>query len=314
MRVEHRTTKRAHTDLTTGGSDYVAECEALGLHYAPQPYRLYSVRNHDAWREVHGLISAAWQGRACTQHLEGVAQLSISAQKVPRLAEINAALYRYNGIRATPVVGLLPALEFFDALLEGRFPSTISVRGLEHIEFTPAPDLAHDALGHFGLLLDPAFTRYLRLLGFAAQQIVHTASNSATPQLRELRLLSGFQALARLTWFTVEVGLIREAAGVRAYGGALLSSRADLIQALEGNGVEQCPFTLSGVVEQAYDYTALQRILFVTSGFAELHSAALELITRVVSDDLPPPEGTPALSGAELRSLHERSSRLRPAA
>jgi phenylalanine-4-hydroxylase len=82
--------------------------------------------------------------------------------------------------------------------------------------------------------------------------------------------------MARLFWFTVEFGLIREAGAVKVYGSGLISSHADAANAL-GPDCERRPFLLEQVLDQPFRIDELQPVLFVVDGFEQLFEAVERL-------------------------------------
>ena len=83
--------------------------------------------------------------------------------------------------------------------------------------------------------------------------------------------------MARLFWFTVEFGLIRERGDVRIYGSGLISSHGDAAHAL-GPAVERRPFSLQAVIDQPFEIDRFQDVLFVVEHFDQLFEA-VELLT-----------------------------------
>ena len=94
-----------------------------------------------------------------------------------------------------PVGGFLPAKEFFASLSRRRFPTTVTIRSRDSIDYVPEPDIFHDVFGHVPLHSDPPFADFLQRFGEAATM-------ARTPEEVEM--------MARLFWFTIEFGLINE--------------------------------------------------------------------------------------------------------
>jgi phenylalanine-4-hydroxylase len=156
------------------------------------------------------------------------------------------------------VSGFLEARHFFESLSRRRFPTTVTIRAAESLEYTPAPDIFHDVFGHVPLHADPVFADWLRRFG----------ARAARAEGAEL------DRLARLFWFTVEFGLIRENGEVRIYGSGLISSVAEARHAL-GSECERRPFDLEQVMNTSFEIDKLQPVLYVLDDFEQL-SRALE--------------------------------------
>lgn len=227
-------------DMTTGRSAHVEAAQRRGRVFVRQPYGLYSPANRGAWEQLFTRMAPRWQQYASHHFLEGLQRLQLSATEIPRLAEINRLLSRATGFRARGVIGYVAPLVFLQSVGERRFPTTITVRGLEALDFSPEPDLFHDAAGHFPLLVDPAFAQVL--VGSWRCALAAAEVAAALPELtRAAALRSMVRAIARVFWFTVETGLVREGGATKAYGASLLTSYGEIQHALTSSVVEHSP-------------------------------------------------------------------------
>src|SRR2546429_6209708 len=78
--------------LTTGHAPFVEEARSRGDLYISQPYDLYSKENHDTWRRLYERIRPRWERYANDHFLHGIKALSLPADRVPRLDDINRRL------------------------------------------------------------------------------------------------------------------------------------------------------------------------------------------------------------------------------
>ena len=191
-------------------------------------------------------------GRAGAAYLRGVHTLGMTAERIPALADLSAALERTGGWKVARIPGLLHERDFFTLLSRRLFPSTDYIRGSSELDYTPAPDLFHDIFGHMPMLTEPAFADFYQLFGQAAL--------SAEGVDR--------QSLERLHWFAVEFGLIRDPDEIRIFGAGVLSSKDEVLHALEH--AEQRPFSIDAVIGQDYEVWHLQPVLFVLESFDQL--------------------------------------------
>jgi len=176
---------------------------------------------------------------------------------VPKLDDINARLKPLTGWQAAAVPGYLPARDFFEALSQRRFPTTITVRPLKQIDYLPEPDIFHDVFGHVPLHSNPVFADFLQHYGRVALQA------HGEQELTEL---------ARIFWFSVEFGLIREEGQVKLFGSGLMSSAGEGPHALSDE-VEKRDFDLHSVVNQSFEIDHFQPLLFVIDSFEQLYEA-----------------------------------------
>src|SRR5204863_3214214 len=132
--------------------------------------------------------------------------------RVPDLADVNRRLSPRTGWQAFGVSGFIPATQFFHCLSRRMFPTTLVVRPRAQLDYLPEPDIFHDVFGHVPLHSHPVFADFLQEFGALA------AASRTEAETTEM---------ARLFWFTVEFGLIRERGQTRIYGSGLISSHGD---------------------------------------------------------------------------------------
>jgi phenylalanine-4-hydroxylase len=166
------------------------------------------------------------------------------------------------------VPGYLPAKAFFACLARRDFPTTIAIRPKDRIDYLPEPDIFHDIFGHVPLHADPIFADFLQTYGKAAMHCEDAHH---------------VERLARLFWFTVEFGLIRERGKIRLYGSGLISSLGESEHALKSVDVDRRPFELERVCDTAFEIDHYQPILYVLDSFEQLRDAMNEYAERVLS-------------------------------
>src|SRR5262249_5528608 len=86
---------------------------------------------------------------------------------VPRLEDVNRFLSPLTGFKAKAVSGYIPAFRFFDCLRNREFPTTITIRDAERLDYLPEPDIFHDIAGHVPMHTDPAVADALVAFGTA---------------------------------------------------------------------------------------------------------------------------------------------------
>src|SRR5882724_8981654 len=186
----------------------------------------YTQENQAVWQLLFARRMEHLRKVGSKAFLNGIQAIGLTADRVPDLDAMNRRLEPITGWRAVAVSGFLEPTLFFQCLGERRFPTTVIVRPMEQLDYVPEPDIFHDVFGHVPLHADPVFADFLQRFGAAAARA------------------EGAQAverMARLFWFTVEFGLIREGGEVKVYGSGLISSHADAANAL-GAGCERRPF------------------------------------------------------------------------
>jgi phenylalanine-4-hydroxylase len=231
--------------------------------FITQEYEAYTAENHDVWRILYERRMATLQSTGSRVFLEGIDRIGLSPTRVPDLADVNARLGVRTGWAAVPVAGFIPAAEFFRCLAARRFPTTISVRPREQLDYLPEPDIFHDVFGHVPLHSNRVFADFLQRFGALA------AGSETEAEVTQM---------ARLFWFTVEFGLIQERGLTRIYGSGLISSHGDAANAL-GSRCRRLPFDLDAVLAQPFEIDHFQDTLFVIESFDQLFDA-VETISR----------------------------------
>jgi phenylalanine-4-hydroxylase len=233
--------------------------------FIEQDWAAYTPEDHAVWRLLYERRMAVLEHTGSRLFLEGSARIGLRRDQVPDLADVNARLGARTGWAAVPVAGFLPAQEFFRCLAQRRFPTTVTVRPRSHLDYLPEPDIFHDVFGHVPLHTHPVFADFLQRFGRAASAAVTDEH---------------VEAMARLFWFTVEFGLIREAGEVKVYGSGLISSHGDAANAL-GPDCEHRPFALDAVLAQPFAIDRFQEVLFTMESFEQLFAAVSEAECRL---------------------------------
>jgi phenylalanine-4-hydroxylase len=233
--------------------------------FTTQDWSTYSDDDHDVWGILYRRRMDQLRHNGSRIFLDGADLIGLDERRVPDLAAVNQRLWARTGWSAVPVTGFLAAPEFFRCLAERRFPTTVVVRTREQLDYLPEPDIFHDVFGHVPLHAHTVFADFLQAFGAVAAEAESEAD---------------IQAMARLFWFTVEFGLVREAGMVKVYGSGLISSHGDARNALS-DACERRPFSLDAVISQPFEIDRLQDVLFVVDDFEELFVATREARRRL---------------------------------
>ena len=233
-----------------------------------QPWLDYSADDHATWGTLYARQRELLAGRACDEFLQAQDAMGMDARAIPRFDQLNEVLGAANGWTLVGVEGLLPELDFFDHLANRRFPVTWWIRRPEQIDYIAEPDLFHDLFGHVPLLMDPMFADYLVAYGKGGVK-AHDIGPEALMQL------------ARLYWYTVEFGLIRQKDGVRIYGAGIVSSKGESIYSLESEAPNRIGFDLERVMRTRYRIDSFQQTYFVIDSYEQLIEATLPDFTPI---------------------------------
>jgi phenylalanine-4-hydroxylase len=298
---------QATVGLTTTKAPFIEQAQASGELFIRQPYELYSDENQDTWRALYRRMLPHWEKYANEKFLEGVQNLALDPNGIPRLEDINRFLEPLSGFKAKAVSGYIPAYLFFDCLRTREFPTTITIRDGQTLDYLPEPDIFHDVAGHVPMHTDRQFSDVLVRFGEVARSAALHAQeiNNADERLHTVESI--IKGMARFFWFTVEFGLMKRPSGGNCvYGSGLLSSFGEIEHCIESPAVQRYPFQLEWVVNQYFEIDHYQPLLFVVDSFDHLFSEVDRLEKWIVSGKLSNLSGgEPGVNEADLRSFLE---------
>jgi len=245
--------------------------------YIEQDYRLYSARDHDTWSRLYSRLQPRWERFANDRFQAGIGSLCLPTDRIPRLDEVNRFLWPLTGFQARAVAGYVPAFLFFDSLRNREFPTTITIRQADCLDYLPEPDIFHDIAGHVPMHTDPHFAETLVRFGECAHTAAALVSEIKDPVERVHTLTSIFRAMARFFWFTIEFGLMQSRNGLRVYGSGLLSSFGEIEHAVCSPDVERRPMQIEAAIHQTFEIDHYHPLLFTVDSFYHLYSLVDEL-------------------------------------
>ncbi len=263
--------------LTTTEAAFIEQARNNGELYIAQPYQLYSEDNHAAWKSLFGRMRPQWDRFANEHFMKGIESLCLDPNRVPNLDDVNQFLNPLTGFKAKAVSGYVPAYLFFDCLSNREFPTTITIRRHDKLDYLPEPDIFHDIAGHVPMHTDKAFADTLVRFGELAKLAVEIGSEIKDEDEKLHRLNSIIKSLARFFWFTIEFGLMKGKDGMKVYGSGLLSSFGEIQYSIESPLVQRYPLQLEWVINQYFEIDHYQPLLFWVESFDHLFSLVTEL-------------------------------------
>lgn len=221
----------------------------------------YTKEETAVWNHVCCQLEKVQSRHACSLYLEAKKNLGISCLRIPQLQELSDKLTAATNFRLAPIEGLVETRAFLSWLGKRTMLSTQYIRHHSRPDYTPEPDVVHEAIGHIPMFTVPDFADYSEFVGKGAV----IASDEQLEQL------------GRLYWFTVEFGLIEEEGEIKAFGAGLLSSFSELEHAFTDE-VERRPFKLEEVIHTEFDYSDMQPLLFIIPSYAYLKEVTRDFI------------------------------------
>ena len=261
-----------------------------------QPYEEYTAQNQAVWRYVMRMNVDYLSKVAHKSYMKGLKKTGVSIEDIPKMDGMNRIL-KEIGWAAVSVDGFIPPNAFMEFQAYNVLVIASDMRTINHIEYTPAPDIIHEAAGHAPIISNPEYAEYLRRFGEIGSKAIssskdyamyeairllsilkedpnssETAINEAQEKVEYLQNnmgeLSEMAQIRNLHWWTVEYGLIGTLENPKIYGAGLLSSIGESAWCMKDE-VKKVPYSIEAA-NVSFDITKPQPQLFVTPDFAYL--------------------------------------------
>lgn len=285
------------TDFNDFGNPQVAKLPAhLRQFVVSQDYDNYTPVDHAVWRYVMRKNLAYLSKVADASYLKGLEKTGITIDSIPNIKDMNTILGKI-GWGCVCVDGFLPPSSFMEFQAYKVLVIAADIRQIEHIEYTPAPDILHEAAGHAPIIADPTYAEYLRLFGEIGSKAISSAQDfelyeairhlsiiKEDPNTEEKEIVqaekdieliqsnmgqpSEMSQIRNLHWWTVEYGLIGDLNQPKIYGAGLLSSIGESESCLKEE-VKKLSYSIEAA-QQAFDITEPQPQLYVTPSYTHL--------------------------------------------
>ena len=285
------------TDFNDFGNPQVAKLPAhLRQFVVNQDYDNYTPVDHAVWRYVMRKNLAYLTNVADASYLKGLEKTGITIDSIPNIKDMNTILGKI-GWGCVCVDGFLPPSSFMEFQAYKVLVIAAEIRQIEHIEYTPAPDILHEAAGHAPIIADPTYSEYLRLFGEIGSKAISSAQDfklyeairhlsiiKEDPNTEEKEIvqaekdidliqsnmgqLSEMAQIRNLHWWTVEYGLIGDLSNPKIYGAGLLSSIGESESCLKEE-VKKLTYSIEAA-QQVFDITEPQPQLYVTPTYKHL--------------------------------------------
>ena len=220
-----------------------------------QGWANYSAEEHAVWRTLFERQSKLLPGRACDEFVAGMKNLPIGPEQIPDFLALSEVLMKKTSWQVVAVPGLVPDDVFFDHLANRRFPAGNFLRKPHQLDYLEEPDVFHDVFGHVPMLMNPVIADYIQAYGQGGLRA------------RELGVLD---KLARVYWYSVEFGLVRQKDGLRIYGAGIASSASESVFALDDPSPNRIRFELERVMRTNYRIDDFQETYFVIDSLDQL--------------------------------------------
>ncbi|MCK0532500.1 phenylalanine 4-monooxygenase [Sphingobium agri] len=228
----------------------------------PQDWDSYSPQDHAVWDALFARQAALLPERAVKEFIDGLDILRIAKPGIPNFEDLSERLMKRTGWQVVAVPGLVPDDVFFEHLANRRFVAGRFIRRPDQLDYLQEPDVFHDVFGHVPLLAHPVFADYMQAYGEGGLRADG---------------LGAIEKLARLYWYTVEFGLIRQDAELKIYGAGIVSSYGESLFALDDPSPNRIGFGLKRLMRTKYRIDDYQQSYFVIDSFDDLLRQTVEM-------------------------------------
>lgn len=228
----------------------------------------YTDEENRVWYDLITRQMPIVSGRACDEYLQGLDILDLPKDRVPQCHEVSKKLLQQTGWQLEVVPALISADDFFTLIANRKFPAANFIRRSDELYYLQEPDIFHEVFGHCPLLTNKACADFTCEYGKLA-----LAANA------EDRIM-----LAKLYWFTIEFGLIQTKAGIRAYGGGILSSPKETPFSIDSDIPLRKPLDVVDVFRTPYRIDIMQPVYFVIDSFDRLFDLINMDLTSLIKE------------------------------
>ena len=237
----------------------------------PQDWESYTPQDHAVWDQLFARQAAMLPNRAVKEYMNGLDVLRMTRPGIPNFEELSERLMKRTGWQVVAVPGLVPDRMFFEHLANRRFVAGRFIRRPDQLDYLQEPDVFHDVFGHVPLLAHPVFADYMQAYGEGGLRAAD---------------LGAIENLARLYWYTVEFGLIRQGRDLKIFGAGILSSYGESLFALDDPSPNRIAFDLKRLMRTRYRIDDYQQSYFVIDSFDDLLRQTIEMDFAPLYEDL----------------------------
>lgn len=241
-----------------------------------QQYSSYTPEDFEVWQILFNRQIAQLKPMASIAYLEGIEKVNFSADKIPNYLDTNMLLNKLTSWQIHVVPGLIENRPFFELMKNKRFCASTWLRSREQLDYLEEPDMFHDIFGHVPLLSN--------------QSVCHFLEELARIALRFVDNEEAIEYIARLYWYTIEFGLIRENGQLKIYGAGILSSSGESIYSIESPHPQRFSYNTRQIFDTPFIKDHYQEQYFVIDSYQQLFDAIPEIeqeLERRMSKNLP---------------------------
>jgi phenylalanine-4-hydroxylase len=247
--------------MDEGKGHAILDAQSVDQCVIAQNWGAYSATDHHTWGTLFNRQVETLKGFVCEEYFEGIKRLHLTPSELPDFDRMNKFLRAATGWEVLAVPGLIASKPFFSMLANKQFPAGTFIRTPEQLDYLEEPDIFHDVFGHVPLLSHPAYASYMQEYGRAGLRAMNH---------------KGVKFLARLNWYTIEFGLIKDNGGIKAYGAGIMSSYGEARYVKNDPSPNFLQFDLERVLRTGYYIDDFQATYFTIDSFDALFEECIE--------------------------------------
>lgn len=218
-----------------------------------RPFKVFSAEESEIWKLLFERQFPRVKDRACRIYLEGHDILNYTSDRIPDFAEVNEQYKKIGWELLSTDVQYSDGQSWFEHLVKREFLITEYIRDMDTLDYTPLPDIWHDAFGHLPLMTN---RRYADLVHKYAEVML-----AASPEQRK--------PLGSIWWYTIEFGFIMEEGQLKAFGAGLMSSYEE-IEIAYSDRMQRLPFDPETIGPVAPSPHEIHKTLWILDSFEQL--------------------------------------------
>jgi phenylalanine-4-hydroxylase len=232
-----------------------------------QEYAAYTPDDFEVWKILFDRQLKQLQLLASRTFLDGLKKINFASEKIPNYSETNEILSKLTGWKIHVVGGLIDNKPFFELMQNQRFCASTWLRKRDQLDYLEEPDMFHDVFGHVPLLVDQSVCYFLEELARIA--------------LRFVEIPLAIEYIARIYWYTIEFGLIKENGNLKIYGAGILSSSGESIYSVESPIPARLDYDVKQIFDTPYIKDHYQEQYFVIDSYEQLFKSIPTIETEL---------------------------------
>ena len=221
-----------------------------------QEYSKYTPEDLEVWNILFNFQIEQLKPIASKSYFEGIEKINFSADKIPNYVETNVILQELTGWQIHVVPGLIDNRPFFELMQNKRFCASTWLRKREQLDYLEEPDMFHDIFGHVPMLSNQSVCYFLEELARIALRFVENEE--------------AIEYIARLYWYTIEFGLIKENDQLKIYGAGILSSSGESVYSTQSPVPQRFTYQVNQIFDTPFIKDHFQEQYFVIDSYQQL--------------------------------------------